>query len=71
MRRTRQTKRNIKYKVSVPRTRGVGSYSSIVANKVTSKEKNALWIYNSAREHDGLPPLKRMPKGTKYIKQTK
>jgi len=32
-------------------------------------EQNALWQYNGARAHDGLPPLKCMPKGTKYIRQ--
>jgi hypothetical protein len=27
-------------------------------------EENALWTYNSLREHDGQPPLKALPKGT-------
>ena len=27
----------------------------------------ALWVYNSMRDHDGQPPLKRMPKGTVYL----
>lgn len=30
--------------------------------------KSALWDYNSARAHDGLPPLSRMPAGTVYHK---
>lgn len=47
----------------------VGSYSTTVSNEFSqTKEEDALQDYNSARDHDGLPPLKRMPKGTKYVK---
>jgi len=56
------------YKCIVPPTRNVGSYStSCKASYGETKASNALWDYNSCRAHDGLEPLKRMPKGTKYI----
>jgi hypothetical protein len=29
---------------------------------------DALSEYNSARAHDGLPPIKRMPSGTTYAR---
>ncbi len=35
---------------------------------VADSRADALWEYNSMRAHDGLPPLKRMPKGTKYTR---
>lgn len=58
-----------RYKVMVPPTMEVGSYSTIVNDKFDqTKEQGALQDYNSAREHDGLPPIRRMPRGTKYIK---
>lgn len=53
----------MKFRVKVPPTREQGSY-----NCVASDRADALWSYNSAREHDGLPPIKRMPKGTTYEK---
>jgi len=45
----------------------MGSYqvNATESNGETVKE-NALWHYNSARAHDGLPPIKIMPKGVKY-----
>lgn len=33
---------------------------------VADSREDALWQYNSCRAHDGLPPIKRMPRGTKY-----
>jgi hypothetical protein len=27
---------------------------------------NALWDYNKGRDHDGYPPLKKLPAGTKW-----
>jgi len=56
-----------KYTVSVPPTRDVGSFRvSASSSLYETAAQNALWSYNSAREHDGLEPLKRMPKGTTY-----
>ena len=61
-----------KYKVVVPPTMDVGSYSCIVGHEQLglSKEQEALDDYNNARDHDGLAPIKRMPNGTKYIKMS-
>ena len=60
----------MKIKVTVPPTMEQGSYSTIVDSSgrfgTESIAQKALWDYNSARAHDGLSPLKRMPKGTKY-----
>jgi len=44
----------------------MGSYACKVSDRYESKHKAALWDYNSARAHDGLEPLQRMPNGTKY-----
>jgi hypothetical protein len=49
------------YNVYVPPTKEQGSYKT----KASSKQ-GALADYNSARGHDCLPPMKRMPNGTKY-----
>jgi len=49
-----------KYKYTMPPTREQGSYSTIA-----NSNKDALWDYNSARAHDGLPPIERLPNGTK------
>jgi len=58
------------YLVKVPPTKEQGSYISTAHSSPTkTMEQNALWQYNGARAHDGLPPLKCMPKGTKYIRQ--
>jgi hypothetical protein len=53
------------YRITVPPTREQGSFSVRVgaANKREATAA-ALWSYNSARGHDGQPPLKRMPRGT-------
>lgn len=56
------------YKVTVPPTSEVGSYSrTCKASAMETYRQNALWDYNHARAHDGLPPLSRMPRGTEYI----
>ena len=52
------------YKLSVPPTTEQGSYNIIV--KGPDYRKDALWHYNSARAHDSLEPVKRMPAGTTY-----
>ena len=59
---------NNTFKLFVPPTNEVGSFSSVVSSENWSKEKDALLDYNNAREHDSLTPLSRMPKGTKYVK---
>lgn len=56
-----------RYKVTVPPTMEVGSWSTeVYTDNGDSKELMALQDYNLARDHDGLAPLKRMPRGTTY-----
>lgn len=64
----------VKIIIKVPPTMEMGSYGTWVILRKNSGEtvaQSALWDYNSARAHDGLPPLKRMPQGTKYRKANK
>lgn len=56
----------MKYRLSVPPTNEQGSYNIIITVTNETKSAAALWHYNSARAHDGLEPVKRMPKGTTY-----
>lgn len=60
----------MKYAVKVPPTAEQGSYTTTVKPSGSfygqTKAQLALWDYNSARAHDGLPPLNRMPAGTTY-----
>jgi hypothetical protein len=56
-------------KFTVPPTREMGSYFGYASDAYAeSLAQSALWDYNSARAHDGLPPLSRMPRGTVYHK---
>ena len=56
-----------KYKVTVPPTMEQGSYTTIVSGGFRQTvAQAALQDYNSCRAHDGLPPIRRMPAGTKY-----
>lgn len=55
------------YTVKVPSTDDMSSYTTTAAGTHSQTvEECALQDYNSARAHDGLPPVKRMPAGTKY-----
>ncbi len=57
----------MRYKITVPPTDEQGSYTTIATSGRTETiRQQALWAYNSARAHDGLDPIKRMPAGTKY-----
>lgn len=52
---------------TVPATRQQGSHQGTAsASRSETLAQSALWDYNSARAHDGLPPLSRMPAGTIY-----
>lgn len=57
------------YIVTVPPTAEVGSYKTRARGPIANARRDALWDYNSARRHDGLPPVDRMPRGTKYTKE--
>lgn len=57
----------MRYEVKVPPTAEQGSYKTIVSSSYYQTYRQAaLQDYNSARAHDGLPPITRMPAGTKY-----
>lgn len=55
------------YDLKVPPTMEMGSYTARISDWYTSKSVDALSSYNSARAHDGLEPVKRMPNRTQYI----
>jgi hypothetical protein len=56
-----------KYKVTFPLCNSMSQISYIIKSyPQETKEKAALWAYNKSREHDGLLPLKRLPKGVKF-----
>lgn len=57
----------MKYRVHFPLTFMVSACSDIVREtRHETKEELALWHYNRRREHDGLPPIKRLPEGTRF-----
>jgi len=51
-----------KYSVYVPPTMDQIEYDFVCTDNFISVAKDALQNYNSARAHDGQPPLNRMPK---------
>lgn len=58
-----------KYTVNVPPTREQGSYRTVAgASYMQTVQQCALQDYNTARAHDGLPPVSRMPAGTTYTR---
>ena len=56
------------YVITMPPTAEVGSYKTKHCGSKTEARKHALWDYNKARAHDGLPPVQRLPMGTKVTK---
>ena len=57
-------KPSFKFKTYDPQ---IGNYSVVVSpSPMESKEEQALWHLNSAREHDGLPPRQCLPKGSTF-----
>ena len=60
---------NATFQVNVPPTTEQGSAHFYAhGSKYEPMTKNALSTYNSMRAHDGLPPVPRMPNGTKYTR---
>ena len=58
------------YTVTVPPTAQMGSYkTTVTSGRYETKAQQALWDYNNARAHDGLPPISKMPAGTSYAPQ--
>jgi hypothetical protein len=58
----------MKYKAIIPFIPSMGSVSPMVCTDYPSesKEENLLWHLNKMREHDGLRPLKNIPRGVKW-----
>lgn len=57
------------YRFTVPPTAELGSHAGTCAASLhETRAANALFGYNRARAHDGLPPLSRMPIGTRYLR---
>ena len=57
----------MKYEVRVPPTYHLGSYVLHCRDSMwATYRQDALIDYNINRKYAGLPPLKRMPAGTKY-----
>jgi hypothetical protein len=57
------------YVITCPPTREMGSYKTRHCGPKATARQHALWDYNSARAHDGLGPVKRLPPGTKITKE--
>jgi hypothetical protein len=54
-------------KAIVPATKNQGSCCILgTCSFFETYKQNVLWQYNKMREHDGFPPVMRMPSGTKY-----
>jgi|LakMenE18May11ns_1017448.scaffolds.fasta_scaffold8636737_2 hypothetical protein len=58
----------MKYRAIIPFIPSMGSVSPITCTDYPSesKEENLLWHLNKMREHDGLSPLKNLPKSVKW-----
>jgi hypothetical protein len=57
----------MKYKVTIPITPAMPMADYVVSDKtMETKEEEALWHYNRSRDHDGLPPVSKLPMGTTF-----
>jgi len=52
------------YKITTPNTMQVSSMTFLHTGTKQEALAYALWAYNSARDHDGLAPLDKLPRGT-------
>ena len=57
------------YVFTVPPTWDVGSYKTRHCGPKSEARLRALWDYNRARAHDDLPPVSRLPRGTKITRE--
>ena len=56
------------YIVSFPATRFMSPIQFVVSDKpFETWREEALWHYNHARAHDGLPPVEDLPVGTRHV----
>lgn len=67
--RSHSTMKHVCYVITVPPTAEQGSYKTRHCGPKATARSHALWDYNSARRHDGLPPVTRLPSGTKITKE--
>ena len=59
------------YMVKFPTTKNLGAFKHTVTESMyETKEENALWHFNNALEHDGLPPVNELPEGTQFLDYT-
>ena len=59
------------YIVNFPVTRKMSPIQFVVSDKpFETWREEALWHYNHARAHDGLPPVKIFPRGTTHAPST-
>jgi hypothetical protein len=58
----------MRYKAILPFIPDMGSVDPVSTSDKPSESKQAetLWHLNRMRDHDGLRPLVRLPKGTKF-----
>jgi hypothetical protein len=52
------------YKITTPNTMQISSHTFTHKGTKAEALSYALWAYNSARAHDGLEPLEKLPRGT-------
>lgn len=60
------------YKVTFPFMPEIGTFAPIIVRQgmMETKEEAALWHLNSARRHDNLPELAKLPRGVKFQRQS-
>lgn len=57
----------MKYKAIIPLTYEMPGMVVTVEDKTMEcKEEEALWNFNRSREHDGLIPVTKLPRGTRF-----
>ena len=60
----------MKYRVYFPLTRDMSRVDYVITpTNMQTKEEQALWYYNNSRDHDGLPPLRKLPNGTRFERE--
>ena len=56
------------YKVITPLMLDISAHTiNAKGNNIAEAKADALIDYNSSRAHDGLPPLEKLPRGTRII----
>jgi len=59
----------MRIRYDIPPTRDQGNCRIVgVSSPMETARENALWEYNSMREHDGQPSVENLPRGTKSVR---